>query len=428
MRGWALRQLGAGKASKSKESGSKMTGSVAEITPAALSHHAFLLGTTGTGKSRLTLHLLTEQLRSGCSAVILDPKAETIDHVTACAKLAGLTPDQVVLLRPGNIRSGVPGWNPLATGVPLHLAAVDIVSVLEKSTTSWGPRLADILTNSLVVLAAYRLSLYELPRLLSNDDYRTHLLESDSNCETYEDRIAFTEAKSFLVNEFASWSKADRSNAIAPVLNKTRELLRSAFLQALFCASTNTLDLSALWQRQKVVLVHLDSSVLGEEGTRLLSGLVAHQLHRTAMRFGHDSKVPVVLCVDELGVQESFLGSAIKDILAIARSKNLRLLAAFQYFTQLPAELREALMSQCSVQAYFRLGHPDARLVAASLGAVGGDRISQVNARVAEIDKLTQRAKRTTWRQKIFDGNGKPLSVEPLAWQMRVYRDSLCMD
>ncbi len=48
----------------------------ARVEADLLARHACVCGATGSGKTRLALHLLGEQIRAGCSVVMLDPKAE----------------------------------------------------------------------------------------------------------------------------------------------------------------------------------------------------------------------------------------------------------------------------------------------------------------------------------------------------------------
>ena len=54
-----------------------------------LARHACVCGATGSGKTRLALHLLAEQLKAGCSVVMLDPKAETVRHLMQLAYRGG---------------------------------------------------------------------------------------------------------------------------------------------------------------------------------------------------------------------------------------------------------------------------------------------------------------------------------------------------
>jgi len=385
-----------------------------------LARHACVCGATGSGKTRLALHLLSEQIKAGCSVVMLDPKIETIRHLLALAYAAGLAPEQVTVLSPHLSGAGAPGWNPLdarASGVPPAQAAADVVSVLAQSTGSWGPRMGDLLANALIVVASHGLSLFELARLLQRDDYREGLLRKPLPGPGNDafDGIAFDEARDYFLSEFAAWSRSERASAAAPVLNKFRELLRTPFLRSLLCARRTTLHLGALWHRPGLVLVHLDSAALGDEGVRLLGGLLAHQLLRTAMRA--DGPVPVVLALDEMGVSEGFVGGAAAKILAIARSRGLRLLVACQHLDQLSGELRAALLANTAVQAFFRLGYADARLVAASLSAGTGERVSRVAADVGKRDADGLPEAWASATHTVRGGQGEPVALSPAASQ-----------
>ena len=385
-----------------------------------LARHACVCGATGSGKTRLALHLLAQQIKAGCSVVMLDPKIETIRHLLALAYSAGLSPEQVTVLSPHLSGAGAPGWNPLdarASGIQPAQAAADVVSVLANSTSSWGPRMGDLLANALIVVASHGLSLFELARLLQRDDYREGLLARPlprPQAAAFND-IAYDEAKDFFLAEFAAWSKSERAAAAAPVLNKFRELLRTPFLRSLLCARRTTLHLGGLWHKPGLVLAHLDSAALGDEGVRLLGGLLAHQLLRTAMR--SDGPVPVVLALDEMGVSEEFVGAAAAKILAIARSRGLRLLVACQHLDQLSDGLRTALLANTAVQAFFRLGYADAKLVAASLSAGTGDRVSRVAADVGKRDADGNPEAWASATHTVRDGRGEPVALSPAASQ-----------
>ncbi len=337
-----------------------------------LRFHALLCGATGSGKTRLALHLLHEQMARGGSVVALDPKEETLWHIAHLARRAGVPEDDIVVLLPRNQGVGCPGWNPLdyrAIGVPAHEAVAEFVRLIEESAPSWGARLADVLKNAARLAAYHRLSLYEMVALLRQSDYRDALLRQEPHDYArfnHADRAAYGETHDYFTREFARWSAGRQAEAVDPVLNKVRSLLDIPFLRALLCAETSALDLSSLWSRPRVVLVHLDFRALGSEGTRLLAGLLSYSLFQTALRVGTGSPVPVTLSLDEMGIQERFVGGAMRDILALARSYNLRLLTACQHLGQLSPELREALLT-VAFKAFFRLGPGDARPAAGFL-------------------------------------------------------------
>ncbi len=403
--------------------GKKQLGNVsAPRGPATVNHsdlarHTCICGASGSGKTRLALHLLAEQLRSGCSVVMLDPKEETIRHMLQIAHSVGIAPEDVTLLQPNNLASGVPGWNPLsgAGGVPPDQAAADVVSILASSARdSWGPRLQDLLMNALIVMAAHRLSMFELARFLQRDEYREGLLLQPPLRNTLADPETYAEALHYFRREFARMSPSDRITATGPVINKFRELLRSPFLRGVLCTRRTTLSLASLWQRRSLVLVHLDNATLGDEGTRLLGGLLAHQLYQTCMR--SSGPVPVALCLDEMGIAEGFIGDAATKILAIARSKNLRLLVACQHLAQLSDGLRAALLGNTAVRAFFRLGYDDARLVSSWLAAGTGERLEAVRVEGPSRKNREDDRDWTSQSHIIRDGYGTPLELSGPAW------------
>jgi len=394
----------------------KNVGKEASVPDEALRRHSCVFGSAGSGKSRLTLHLIAEQMKQGCSVLALDPKSKTIEYLIACAREAGVPQERTVVLDPAAHDVGPPGWNPLQIDIPAAQAAVALVSILKQSNDSWGPRLGDILTSALILLSAHGLTLYELPRFLTRADYRDGLLRlpRPSRGCLAGGQAAFTEAWEFFAREFSVWAPGDRTAAISPVLTRTRTLLGSDFFQALLCARRNTLDLASLWQKQGAVFVHLDDGTLGDDGAQLLGGLLAHHLYLTAMRA--PGPVPVILALDELGKQEKFVGAALLKIAMVARQQNLRLLVATQHLGSLSPELRDALLTSSQFQAFFQLGHDDAALVARRLVPDAAEPLRRVTARVASRDHASGQAARSSWRHEILGSRGQSLRLDATTW------------
>ena len=387
------------------------------ISDLEFARHTLLCGATGSGKSRLMEHLVAEHIRQGCSLLLIDPKAELTEKILAHAVFHNIPPENILVLDPESAES-VPGWNPFLSETPLLQAVSDFVAMLQQSATSWGPRLQDLLTNALFVVGAHRLSLFEMVKFLQNDKYRSALLATPVRCS---DPLAYRQARSYFADEFDVWARSDRTQAVAPVLNKVRELLRSPFLCGLLCAQKNTLHLERLWSEQTIVLVNLNRAVLGDEGSRLLAGLLTNMLYRTALRTS--GRVPVVLALDELASMERFVGSAITDIITVARSRGLRGILACQHLEQLSNELRSTLLANVAVRAFFRLGHADARIVASALAVNSGSHVSRVKVKLETATK-NKPEPTTTWKSPILNAEGKELQVRKTQW-LAVYGDKL---
>jgi len=378
-----------------------------KVGSAALARHTLIGGATGSGKSRLQIHVLRESLRLGLSQVLLDPKGETADLLLAVLAEEGFPPDRVTVLDPRDPGDGVPGWNPLC-GPGLALAVRDFVSVLERTSTSWGPRLSDVLQNALLVVGSHRLSLYELTRFLTREEYRERLLRAPA---APEDPEAYREAVQYFRHEFGAWARSERVQAVSPVINKVREFVRNPFLRALLLSRRQTLRLERPWERQEVILVKLSQAALGDEGARLLAGLLVNQLLRTAARAGGPGSRGVLLALDELPALERAVGPAVLEAVTMARSAGLHLLVAFQHLGGISPELRQALLANAAVQVFFRQGHADANLVAEQLALGTAPSLARAVAAPERADPATGLPPRLQWKHRIEDPAGRPLRV-----------------
>ena len=404
LRAWIGRELGLAPTRTSRPA------RTAAVTEAELARHCLVVGTSGSGKSRLAELMVGQLLARGHSLLAVEPKLDTIRQIAAQAQAAGLSPGQVTVISP-RAPGGVPGWNPLLAPLPAAENAEDLVALIAGNATSWGPRLADLLANVAHVVAAHRLSVFELMRGLRDPDYLGGLLEQPPPGRL---SAAYLEAADALKHEFLTGSKSARAESFGAVTNKIRKTLRSDFLKALLSARTNTLNFSQLWKRQSVVLVHLDRATLGEEGAGFLAGIVASSLFRTSLRV--TGPVPVTLTLDEIATAEHFVGETLTNIATFSRSANLRLLAAAQNLGQMSGPLREAMLS-AGVQISFRLSPGDARLVAASLSAGTEPTVARVRAEGPLPGKPGSQAQRSTCVHALRDGSGRPLRLNPVAWQ-----------
>ena len=404
LKAWIGRELGLPPPRRERTSGT------AAVTESELALHCLLVGTSGSGKSRLAELLVGQLLARGHSLLAIEPKLDTIRQMAAQAKAAGLAPEQVTIVSP-RAPGGPAGWNPFLSPLLPAENAEDFLAVVAGNATSWGPRLSDLLANVTHVVAAHRLSVFELMRCLRDPEYVEALL---ARPPTGRPSAAYLEAADALTHEFLTASKSVRAESAAAVTNKIRKILRGDFLKALLSARTNTLDLSGLWKRQGVVLVHLDRAGLGEEGAGFLAGMVASSLFRTSLRVA--GPVPVTLALDEISTAERFVGEILEQIAVFSRSANLQLLAAAQYVGQMSGPLREALLS-ANVQVSFRLSPSDSRLVAASLAAGTEPSVARVRVEAHPPRRQGVPAPRSVWKHRLRDASGRPLRLDPAAWQ-----------
>lgn len=387
------------------EEGIEATGTLS-VTSWALDRHACIFGAIGSGKTRLALHLIQEQLRAGCSLLAIDPKSESVRDLLSCAISAGVAPEDVILIKPGEDAS-IPGWNPFLSDDPPDETARGMHSFF-KEITDLGDRMDELMRNALTVVATHRLSLQECRPLIASPTYRRALLEREPPGGS---NSAYRRAVRYFQEDFLRRNESGREETIQAVNNRLNALLDVPFFSALLCAGRNTLDLAELWSQQKVVIVYLDQQRLGYDGSRIVGGLLAYQTYLTAMRIGAASNLSVVLALDEIGAQEKFLGQYLSQIVTVARSQKLRMLIATQDFSRISPLLLKALTNNGKFRAFFQLGEEDAREVSGSFAAQTED--SKGNSKRLELSTAETWEE---WETQLCDPDGNDLTFyEPIA-------------
>lgn len=376
----------------------------AAVSSWALDRHAFIAGASGSGKTRLAIHLLKEQMRAGCSVLALDPKPESVRDLLSAAIAAGVPPEDIVVLTPGDSNAPVPGWNPfLVDGESPEQSAASVKEFLQGLTSTWGVLMDEVLRNALLICAYHRLSLYECVALITNDPYRRALLsEPPPNASS-----AYSQAVDFFQQDFDSWGSSQRDTSVRSVKTRVNDLLGKPFLAALLCARRNTLNLADLWQKRRVVIVNLDKRSLSEDGMRIVGGLLAHQTYRTALGMQGRGKVPVVLALDEMGAQERFLGEELAELISFSRSLGLRLMVTSQNLSRISPTLLESLLGNAKLLAFFQMSEKDAKAVAGTFAA--GSR--EVIARPVLTVRLACSEGRREHKYRLCDKDGGALTA-----------------
>ena len=327
------------------------------ISPRDSLEHTHLMGPTGSGKSTAMQHLILADIKAGRSVLVLDPKQDLVMDILS--RIPEERAGDVVVIDPS---SPCPvGFNPLGFRSYQNKALIAdaVLSVLREIwQDSWGVRIQDILSASLLTLAEIDgATMLWLQPLLTDSNFRRKITSQ------IKDRVGLMP----FWNEFESLSDLQRQQWIAPVANKLRQFTLRSGLRNVLGQARPKFSLTDLFAQRKIVLVPLNRAVAGSESSRLLGSLIVGLTWTLAL--GRAS-VPaerrhlVSVYIDELQDYLS-LPTDLSDALAQARGLGVGMTLAHQYRDQLPAEIRAGIDANCRNKIVFGLNSKDAKDMAA---------------------------------------------------------------
>ncbi|GFG50173.1 hypothetical protein CQY20_28430 [Mycolicibacterium agri] len=321
--------------------------------------HTWILGPTGLGKSTLLLNLIVQDLEANRPVVVVEPKDLVRDVL---ARIPDHRKHDVVLLDPFD--EAPVGINPLDSR-HRHGRQPEVVADALFGTfkaiygDSLGPRSADILRNSLDVLARRDdASLVMLPLLLTNPGFRRSLTQHTMRDDPY--------AAGPFWQWYDSLSPEAVATTVAPLSNKLRPLLTKQ-LRAVLAQRSPKFNIRQVLTQNKVLLVPLQKGVMGPESAQLLGALVVAELWqaiRERAGTSESSRKPVSLFIDE--IQDYLrLPTDLGDALAQARSLGCAIHGAHQFAAQLPKLMLDAFRNNARSRICFQLRPGDAKEMAA---------------------------------------------------------------
>lgn len=357
------------------------------LSPQDEENHTHLIGSTGTGKSKLLELILRQKIFDRSHGFcLLDPHGKLYNDLLRyiaheCPHLA----DRIILFNPAGEPDNVLGFNPLQKVLnpdgSINLDDLDyrIGTLISGCLKVWGqndpdktPRIAKWLENIFYTLLVNGFSLVESAALISTrqNPARDKMLENVLN---------------FLIDE--DWETYQSSNLtmkqtqIEGAANRLRRFLSSEILRNILGQQENVLDFQKVMDEGKIILVNLSpQGKLYSENLRLLGVMFVNEIFRVAqLRNCEDPNLKRFdLFIDEFG---KFVTRDIANMLEETRKFKVFCTLAHQHLEQLKKEdeyLYASVMANCKTKLIFgELGFQDAKTMAEQI-ATGYLNLKQV--------------------------------------------------
>jgi hypothetical protein len=319
--------------------------------------HLAIIGATGAGKSTLLRQMAAQDIRRGDGLLVLDPMGDLAEAILGDVPV--WRHNHVCYLNLADLDYPV-GLNVLEDTVPDDRArAVDGVVAAMRSIwyETWGPRMELILRHACsALIETPSASLAMLPRLLTDDAYRTSIVTRLTNGDT----------RNFFGARFEKWRDTFRDEAIDPVLNKVEAFLAFPSIKNILGQARSTLHLSHAMQEARIVVVNLATGSIGETGARLTGALVLAHVRAAAMA---RARIPIAerrafhVIVDEA---HSFGPASFARLLSEIRQFRLSIAMSTQFLDGLTDSTRAALLGNAKTLAVFRCNPGDAAILSRS--------------------------------------------------------------
>jgi hypothetical protein len=202
-----------------------------------------------------------------------------------------------------------------------------------------------ILKYAVYTAAENGLTLYDVKQLLTNPDFRTRIVRQTKDMEA---------------KMFWRWYAGAPSDSADSVINKLDAFAGTSLMRHII-GQTDGLDMAQVVRERKILLVPLDAIAMGEANASMLGSMLVDQLWTQARLRPKSERHPIMLVLDEF---QKFLelNVTVEDMLPLARSYELAVVAAHQHLGQLsrrPAVLAE-MRNNARTKIAFALGPEDA--------------------------------------------------------------------
>lgn len=344
-------------------------GAVKEIflKPEDRLRHFYVIGQTGTGKSKFMSGMMIRDIKLGHGCCWIDPHGT--DAETILQQVPPERVDDVIFFDPSDTERHF-GLNMLefeSEGSKTRATdeLLNIFDILFDLKTTGGPIFEQYFRYGILLITEDPESgctLMEIPKIFADEGYREYKLSKAKNQEV----IDFWRKQA---------EKADKDLSLANVTpyitSKLAPLITNAYIRPIVAQQKSTIDFKEAMNKGKVIICKFSKGKIGDRNTNLLGMIIIGKILVTALEredLDEKQRVPFYLYVDEF---QNFLTNGILTILSEARKYKLGLIIGHQYLGQLvrqgSTQFRDAIFGNVGNKIILRIGPDDSSFLVKEL-------------------------------------------------------------
>lgn len=320
--------------------------------------HVYIIGKSGSGKSKLLELMLRQDIAYGHGLCFIDPHGDVIESILDFIPQERIK--DVVLIDPADTEWPI-SFNPLEKVQDdlKHQMTQGLIEVMEKQFgANWTPRLEHVFRFTTLALLDYpEATLRGMILMLTDRSYRQKVIEY----------ITDDMVKRFFAVEFADWSEKFDTDAIIPLVNKLGQFLSVPELRHIFAQKENKIDFAEAMEKRKIILINLSKGKIGEENSSFFGSIFITKIKQAGMaraKIPEDKRKDFYVYVDEF---HNLITATFINLFTEARKYGLNLTVAHQYTSQLIPAVYDTILGNVATLIVFRVGGEDAQKLEAEL-------------------------------------------------------------
>ncbi len=336
--------------------------------------HLYVVGKTGSGKSKLLELLLTSDIQNGQGCCLIDPHGDLATEVIKYIPKNRI--GDVVYVDPTDKNFPI-GFNPLEP-VADHEARQQLstffIAIFKKLfAATWNQRMEHLIRYiTLALLETPDSNVLGISRILSDTSFRQRVIM----------QIQDPVVKAFWANEFTPSDAQFANEAVIPILNRIGQFISNPIVRNMVGQRKNMLDFEKFMNEGKIIIINLSKGKLGDENAALLGSMFITKIQQAALsraKIEEEKRRDFYFYIDEF---QNFATDAFSSILSEARKYHLNLTIAHQYISQLPHEVRATAFGNVGTIIVFAVGGDDAEYLAKEFTPVfNADDMTRLNTR-----------------------------------------------